>query len=83
MKTINPLASTQLSGTSVKNNSFRRRPAARMADQAVMGNADITFVSQTSKGSVIRKGAGVMIGDYFVGVTTGSDLLFSHPLIVY
>jgi hypothetical protein len=40
-------------------------------------------VSQAARVTAVRRGAGVMIGDYFVGVTTGSDLLYSHPVIVY
>jgi hypothetical protein len=44
---------------------------------------EVTFMSQSTKSTAVKKGTGVMIGDYFVGVTTGADFLFSHPMIVY
>jgi hypothetical protein len=60
--------------------------AALKAELLPVGEMDateVTFVSQAARVTAVRRGAGVMIGDYFVGVTTGSDLLYSHPVIVY
>jgi hypothetical protein len=48
-----------------------------------LSTVDGGIVSQSARSAALKKGAGLMIGDYFVGVTTGADLLFSQPLIVY
>lgn len=85
MKTISLLSNNQ----SVKGNMKKIIQFRQLLQEAVMQEdlglhtTDVTFVSQSAKTAVIKKGAGVMIGDYFVGMTTGSDLLYSHPVIVY
>jgi hypothetical protein len=48
-----------------------------------LSTVDGGIVSQSARFAALKKGAGLMIGDYFVGVSTGADLLFSQPLIVY
>lgn len=48
-----------------------------------LSTVDGGIVSQSARFAALKKGAGLMIGDYFVGVTTGADLLFSQPLVVY
>jgi hypothetical protein len=41
------------------------------------------MINPLYKLAALKKGTGVMIGDYFVGVTTGSEITFSNPEIVY
>jgi hypothetical protein len=88
MKTLTLLTAAHPSKGSNKRTNLLRQARAKaakaaMAEEGMVATTDVTFVSQSAKAAAIRKGAGVMIGDYFVGVTTGSDLLFSHPVIVY
>lgn len=70
----------------LSRNKFLRQPSFQLGlslYQVGLSNADVTFVSQSAKATAVKKGTGVMIGDYFVGVTTGADLLFSQSIIVY
>lgn len=48
-----------------------------------LSTTDGVIMTESSKIAAIRQGAGLMIGDYFVGFNTSSDLLFSYPAIVY
>jgi hypothetical protein len=85
MKATNLLPSGQKTTGAVRKNTFRQ-PAVQEAsilDEGGLHTTDVTFVTQAARNAAVKKGSGVMIGDYFVGVTTGSDLLFSHPFIVY
>lgn len=85
MKTISLVSKNH----SFKGNMKKSIKSRQSLQEAVMledlglNNTDVTFVSQSAKTAAIKKGAGVMIGDYFVGMTTGSDLLYSNPVIVY
>jgi hypothetical protein len=81
MKTINLLSANQSAKSNVRKSVQSRQ--ALMLEGIGLNTTDVTFVSQSAKAAAIKKGAGVMIGDYFVGVTTGSDLLYSNPVIVY
>jgi hypothetical protein len=81
MKTISPKVSTQSVTASALKSSATRQ--AMTFPESELSTAELTFVSQAARARAIRKGAGVMIGDYFVGVTTAADMLFSHPAIVY
>jgi hypothetical protein len=77
-----PLFTIAQSFKSSGRNLFLSRKTSTGEDQGVV-STDVTFVSQSAQAAAVKRGAGVMIGDYFVGVTTGSDHLFSHPMIVY
>lgn len=48
-----------------------------------LSTVDGSILSQSDRSVALQKGAGLMIGDYFVGFTTGTDLLFSQAVIVY
>lgn len=48
-----------------------------------ISTVDGGIMSQSVRLAAVKKGAGLMIGDFFVGVTTGADFLFSQPLVVY
>jgi hypothetical protein len=48
-----------------------------------LSTVDGGIVSQSARFAALKKGAGLMIGEYFVGVSTGADVLFSQPLVVY
>lgn len=52
-------------------------------EEVEISTVDGGIVSQSVRSAAMKKGAGLMIGDYFVGVTTGADFLFSQPLVVY
>jgi len=41
------------------------------------------IINPVYKLAALEKGTGVMIGDYFVGVTSGGEICFSNPEIVY
>jgi hypothetical protein len=85
MKTISLLSTNQSIKRNVRKSiQFRQSlQEALLLEDLGLNTTDVTFVSQSAQAAAIKKGAGVMIGDYFVGVTTGSDLLYSHPVIVY
>lgn len=80
MKTTSHLAAALSSANPGRHS---RRSLRRAAQETQLSTTDVTFVSPSARAGAIRKGAGVMIGDYFVGLTTASDLLYSHPVIVY
>jgi hypothetical protein len=48
-----------------------------------LSTVDGSILSQADRSVALQKGAGLMVGDYFVGFTTGTDLLFSQAVIVY
>lgn len=48
-----------------------------------LSTTDGVIMTESAKTTAIRQGAGLMIGDYFVGYNMSSDLLFSYPAIVY
>lgn len=81
METTTQLTIAQSFNSSGRNKMVSRKTPAG-ENQGVV-STDVTFVSQSARAAAVKRGAGVMIGDYFVGVTTGSDHLFSHPIIVY
>jgi hypothetical protein len=85
MKTTNLLSAPQSVKSNLRNQVSSRQVQQEATAQENFGleATDVTFVSHRAKAEAVRKGTGVMIGDYFVGVTTGIDLLFSHPAIVY
>lgn len=85
METISLKTSTHRSRR-LSHNKFLRQPSFQLGLSLFpvgLSSADVTFVSQSAKAMAVKKGSGVMIGDYFVGVTTGADLLFSQSINVY
>lgn len=85
MKTSSLNSATQISSGSSPAKSLRSSAALKvdLLQPREIDATEVTFVSQAAMAKTLKKGIGVMIGDYFVGVTTGSDLLFSHSAIVY
>jgi hypothetical protein len=54
-----------------------------VASEEGLSTIDGFMINPLEKVAALKKGAGVMVGDFFVGVTTGSDIRFSNPDIVY
>lgn len=48
-----------------------------------LSTIDGFMINPVEKVAALKKGTGVVIGDFFVGVTTGSAIRFSNPDIVY
>ncbi len=54
-----------------------------LKDEGALSTIDGFIIPESAKLAAVKNGAGVMIGGYFVGVTTHSELSFSFPDIVY
>jgi hypothetical protein len=48
-----------------------------------LSTTDGNIISESAKAAAVKKGAGVMIGDHFVGLSISGEYSFSFPDIVY
>jgi hypothetical protein len=48
-----------------------------------LSTLDGVILSETAKTSALEKGVGVVVGDYFVGVSVNTEVISDHQEIIY
>lgn len=74
--------STQLSG-SILNLPYGDIMGNFVTPNEALCTIDGFMINQLDKVAALQRGAGVVVGDYFVGVTTGCEISFTFPDIIY
>lgn len=85
MKTKSSTQQVHRSTESLRKSTIKKfvKNDTRLKDEDALSTIDGFIIPESAKLAAVKNGAGVMIGGYFVGVTTHAELSFSFPDIVY